>query len=434
MCWRLGRAGGGTILKSGSMTHTASIPTVTETAPADPVKVSRPGKTPMNYPALISMMLMSFLLVTAEFLPGGMLTRIADGLSVTSGQAGQMVTVTALAGLLAAPTVGLLFPKLDRRSLLTWLAVTAAISNLLVAVLPNLILVILARFLLGAALSAFWAMSISVAAKIAGPERLGKAVMFNSAGVSLATVAGVPLGVTLAEYIDWRGVFLVAAAASALLAIALRWLLPSVPAEHGAKLLALWVALRRPGIAFGVIANMLVVTGHFLAYTYVRIALEQLRDGGEAIGADTIVLLLALFGVGGLVGNFVFGAVADRLYRVLAVLTPVVLAGLLLLVQGASASLLLTSIAVVFWGFFFASWLLVVNTWAGKRMPDMLEPGGTLVVVGFQSGIMIAAGVGGAIVDALGVGPVFLAGTALLLLGAVFFATSDRITQRHVTR
>ncbi|MDI6022546.1 MFS transporter [Leucobacter sp. UT-8R-CII-1-4] len=416
------------------MTHTASIPTVTETAPADPVKVSRPGKTPMNYPALISMMLMSFLLVTAEFLPGGMLTRIADGLSVTSGQAGQMVTVTALAGLLAAPTVGLLFPKLDRRSLLTWLAVTAAISNLLVAVLPNLILVILARFLLGAALSAFWAMSISVAAKIAGPERLGKAVMFNSAGVSLATVAGVPLGVTLAEYIDWRGVFLVAAAASALLAIALRWLLPSVPAEHGAKLSALWVALRRPGIAFGVIANMLVVTGHFLAYTYVRIALEQLRDGGEAIGADTIVLLLALFGVGGLVGNFVFGAVADRLYRVLAVLTPVVLAGLLLLVQGASASLLLTSIAVVFWGFFFASWLLVVNTWAGKRMPDMLEPGGTLVVVGFQSGIMIAAGVGGAIVDALGVGPVFLAGTALLLLGAVFFATSDRITQRHVTR
>ena len=388
----------------------------------------------MNYPALVTMMLMSFLLVTAEFLPGGMLTRIADGLSVSPGQAGQMVTVTALAGLLAAPTVGLLFPRLDRRSLLTWLAITAAVSNLLVAVLPNLMLVILARFLLGAALSGFWAMSISVAAKIAGPERLGKAVMFNSAGVSLATVAGVPIGVTLAEHIDWRGVFFVAAAASALLAIALRCLLPSVPAEHGAKLSALWVALRRPGIAFGVIANTLVVTGHFLAYTYVRIALEQLRDGGAAVGADTIVLLLALFGVGGLVGNFVFGAVADRLYRVLAVLTPVILAGLLLLVQGASASLLLTSLAVVFWGFFFASWLLVVNTWAGKRMPDMLEPGGTLVVVGFQSGIMIAAGIGGAIVDALGVGPVFLAGTALLLLGAVFFAASDRITQRHTTR
>lgn len=421
-------------MNSGIMTETASIPTVAvppnDSHPARADRTAARARTPMNYPALVTMMLMSFLLVTAEFLPGGMLTRIADGLGVSPGQAGQMVTVTALAGLLAAPTVGLLFPRLDRRSLLTWLALTAALSNLLVAVLPNLLLVILARFLLGAALSAFWAMSISVAAKIAGPERLGKAVMFNSAGVSLATVAGVPIGVTLAEHIDWRGVFLVAAAASALLALALRWLLPSVPAEAGAKLSALWVALCRPGIAFGVIANMLVVTGHFLAYTYVRLALEQLHDGAAKVGADTIVLLLALFGVGGLVGNFLFGGVADRLYRLLAVLTPVLLAGLLLLVHSASASLVLTAIAVVLWGFFFASWLIVVNTWAGKRMPDMLEPGGTLVVIGFQGGIMIAAGAGGAIVDALGVGPVFMAGTALLLLGAALFAASDRVTRR----
>lgn len=393
-----------------------------------------PAKPRMNYAALVAMMLMSFLLVTAEFLPSGMLTRIAAGLGVSSGQAGQMVTVTALAGLLAAPTVGLLFPKLDRRSLLTWLAVAAAVSNLLVAILPNLPLVILARFLLGAALSAFWAMSISVAARIAGPERLGRAVMFNSAGVSLATVAGVPLGVVLAEHIDWRGVFLLAAVLSAVLAVALRWLLPTVPAERGAKLSKLWVALRRPGIAFGVVANMVVVTGHFLAYTYVRLALEQLHDGGGAVSAATIVLLLALFGVGGLVGNFLFGAIADRLYRALAVLTPVVIAGLLLLVRGASASLPLTAVAVLLWGFFFASWLLVANTWAGNRMPDMLEQGGTLVVVGFQSGIMIAAGLGGAIVDALGVGASFLAGTVLLLLGATLFAASDRITQRHASR
>jgi len=411
------------------MTQTASIPVVARVADS---QQTSPGR--MNYPALVTMMLMSFLLVTAEFLPSGMLTRIADGLGVTSGQAGQMVTVTALAGLIAAPTAGLLFPRLDRRSLLVWLAIAASVSNLLVAILPNLVLVILARFLLGAALSAFWAMSISVAARIAGPERLGRAVMFNSAGVSLATVAGVPLGVMLAEHIDWRGVFLVAAALSAVLAFGLRWLLPTVPAESGGKLELLWVALRRPGIAFGVAANMLVVTGHFLAYTYVRLALERLHSNGVAVGADTIVVLLALFGIGGLVGNFLFGAIADRWYRLLAIVTPLVIAGLLVLLQAASGSLLLTAIAVVLWGFFFASWLLVVNTWAGKRMPDMLEPGGTLVVVGFQSGIMIAAGVGGAIVDAIGVGPVVLVGTALLLLGGAFFAASDRITRRQLSR
>ncbi|MFD5601144.1 MFS transporter [Leucobacter sp. NPDC058333] len=406
------------------MTTTAPVPTVPQQGRAER----------LNYPALISMMLMSFLLVTAEFLPSGMLTRIADGLDVTTGQAGQMVAVTAFAGLLAAPTVGLMFPRLDRRSLLVWLSIAAAVSNALVALSPNLVLVILARFILGAAISGFWAMSISVAATIAGPERLGRAVMFNSAGVSLATVAGVPVGVMLSEAIDWRGVFWVAAALSALLAIVLRWLLPAVPAEGASKLSTLFAALRRPGIGFGVIANVLVVTGHFLAYTYIRVALERVSEQGQPIGADTIVVLLALFGVGGLIGNFVIGLIVDRAYRVLAVLTPLVISGLVLLVIATSGSLWATGAAVFIWGFFFASWLLIANTWVGHRMPDMLEAGGSLIVVGFQSGIMIAAGVGGLLVDALGIAPVYVVGAVLLVLGALQFGISDRISHARRPR
>lgn len=407
------------------MTITAPVPTI----PAGSNQAdSRPPR--LRYGALITMMLMSFFLVTAEFLPSGMLTRIADGLEVTTGQAGQMVSITALAGLLAAPTVGILLPRLDRRSLLMWMAIAATVSNALVALAPNLILVLLARFLLGVAISGFWAMSITVAARIAGPERLGRAVMFNSAGVSLATVAGVPLGVMLSELIDWRGVFVVAAVLSGVLAVVLRFTLPSVPAAGSAKLSTLFEALRRPGIGIGVIANICVVTGHFLAYTYVRVALERVSDRGVVIGADTIVILLALFGLGGLIGNVVIGMVVDRGYRVLAVLTPIVIAGLLLLVIAVSGSLWATGAAVFAWGFFFASWLLIANSWVGHRMPDQLEAGGSLIVVGFQSGIMIAAAAGGALVDVLGISPVYAVGAVLLLLGALQFGISDRVAGR----
>lgn len=413
------------------MTATASIPIVpAENAPgAAPASPRRPQGR-MNYGALITMMLMSFFLVTAEFLPSGMLTRIADGLGVSSGQAGQMVAVTALGGLIAAPTVGLMFPRLNRRSLLVWLSIAAAVSNLVVAFAPGLVLVLASRFLLGAAISGFWAMSISVAAAIAGPERLGRAVMFNSAGVSLATVAGVPLGVLLGDAIGWRGVFVVAAALSALLAFGLRWLLPSVPAERAASFSVLLDALQRPGIALGVLANVFVVAGHFLAYTYVRLALERVEAGGGTVGPDTIVVLLALFGVGGLIGNLVFGDFVDRAYRVLAVLTPVVIAAFLLLVIASAGSLRATGAAVFAWGFFFASWLLVANTWVGGRLPDLLEAGGSLIVLGFQAGIMLAAGVGGALVDAIGVVPVFVVGAALLGVGGALFGLAGRSGRR----
>ncbi|GAA5210521.1 MFS transporter [Microbacterium kyungheense] len=400
------------------MTTTATIP------------VTSPALPRLRYGALIAMMAMSFLLVTAEFLPGGVLTEIAADVGVTPGQAGQMVAVTALAGLIVAPTIGLALPRLDRRSLLVWMAIGATVSNAIVAVAPSLPLLLVGRVLLGAALSGFWAMSITVAARIAGPERLGRAVMFTSAGTSLATVAGVPIGVMLSEVLDWRAVFVFAAAATAVLAVLLRILLPSVPAEASASLSTLVGTLKLPGIGLGVAGHVLVVLGHFLAFTYIRIALDRVHDAGQQIDATAVIVLLAVFGVGGFVGNILIGMIIDRTYRVFAVVSPLVMALMTLAVIVASGAPVLVGVAAFAWGFFFASWLLIVNTWVGHRMPDRLEAGGSIVVVGFQAAIMLAAGVGGLLVDGLGIVTVYLTGAVILVLGAVLFGLSNRASAR----
>ena len=393
---------------------------MTTTAPV-PVIPTTPGER-IRYGALIVVMMLSFLLVTAEFLPNGMLTEMADGLGVTPGQAGQTVTVTALVGLIVAPTVGIIFPRIDRRSLLVWMALAAAASNLIVAIAPNLPLILGARFLLGAALSTFWSMSITVAVRIAGPERLGRAVMFTSAGTSLATVAGVPVGVMLSELLDWRAVFALTGVVTGLLAIGLRTLLPPVPAAQVSGFGLLIDTIRRPGVGLGLSGHVLVVLGHFLAYTYIRLALERMPD----VDAGTIVMLLALFGVGGLVGNITIGVIVDRTFRLFAVLAPAVIAATVAATILLSGSVLGVGVAVFVWGFFFASWLLVVNTWVGHRMPDRLEAGGSLVVVGFQAAIMVAAGVGGILVDSIGVEPSYVLGAAALVVGAVLFGLSNR--------
>lgn len=393
------------------MTTTASVP-----------KTASPPSARIRYGGLVVLMLLSFLLVTAEFLPNGMLTEMAASLGVTAGQAGQTVTVTALVGLVVAPTVGLMFPRLDRRTLLVWMAVAAGVSNLLVAIAPNLVVVLFARFFLGAAISAFWSMSITVAVRVAGPERLGRAVMFTSAGASLATVAGVPVGVMISEVADWRAVFALAGIITGLLAIGLRVLLPAVPAAPASGLGLLVDTMRRPGVSLGLAGHVLVVLGHFLGYTYIRLALERIPD----VEAGTIVLLLALFGIGGLIGNITIGLVVDRTFALFAVLTPTVIAltvAATILFPGSVAAI---GVAVFVWGFFFASWLIVVNTWVGHRMPDRLEAGGSLVVVGFQGAIMIAAGMGGLLVDTVGVELAYGLGTGVLLVGAVLFGASNR--------
>lgn len=392
------------------MTTTAPVPTPVAGVPV------------MRYGGLVVVMLLSFLLVTAEFLPNGVLTEMAAALGVTPGQAGQTVTVTALAGLLFAPTVGLLLPRLDRRSLLVAAASAAAISSLVVAIAPSLPAILIARFLLGAAISAFWSMSITVAARLSSPDRIGRAMMFGSAGLSLATVAGVPIGVALSEALDWRLAFLLIAVATALVGVAVRVVLPPVPPAAASSLRILGDTLRRPGVLGGMAGHVLVVLGHFLAYTYVRLSLERIPD----VTAGTIVLLLALFGVGGFVGNIAVGMIVDRAFARLAVIGPLAIAlaiAAVALLPGAFAAV---AAAVLVWGFFFSSWLIIVNTWVGHFMPDRLEAGGSLVVTGFQLAITIAAGAGGILVDAAGVFAADAIGIALLIIGAVLFGLSLR--------
>src|SRR5690606_39670137 len=145
--------------QAGTMTATAPLPT----------SITTPRRLP--YAALLVMMAMSFLLVSAEFLPNGMLTEIAGELGVTPGQAGQLVTVTALAGLVVAPTVGLALPRLDRRTLLVWMAVLAAVSNPVVAIAPGLPRVRVARGLGGAALRGSRPTDVRAAARAARRAR-----------------------------------------------------------------------------------------------------------------------------------------------------------------------------------------------------------------------------------------------------------------------
>ncbi|MGJ8500957.1 MFS transporter, partial [Glaesserella parasuis] len=122
----------------------------------------------------------------------------------------------------------------------------AAVSSIVVALAPSLIAILVARFLLGAAISTYWSMSILAAGALAAPGRIGRAVMFTSAGVSLATVAGVPIGVALSELLDWRVTFLIVGVATAVLGVAVRAVLPPVPAATVSSLRILGNTLLRP--------------------------------------------------------------------------------------------------------------------------------------------------------------------------------------------
>jgi len=65
--------------------------------------------------AVLSMAATSFALVSAEFLPAGLLTPMARDLGITEGAAGQVVTATASVGAVTALLSNVLIGRLNRK-------------------------------------------------------------------------------------------------------------------------------------------------------------------------------------------------------------------------------------------------------------------------------------------------------------------------------
>lgn len=352
-------------------------------------------------------------LVGSEFLPASVLPAMASDIGVSEGTAGLAVAATAVAGALTAPTIGVVLPRTDRRTVLVWLLALAVVSNVVVALTPDFPLLLVGRLVLGAAIAGFWSFALGAGIR-AMPGRDHVVSTSLALGVSAATIIGVPLSSVLGDAVGWRPVFWAAAGLSVLALVAVVATLPPVPAQPGAGLgmLRRVVAGRRLMAGVGCIA--LVAFGNFAAYPFIRLAIERVTDGG------TVWLLLG-WGVGGLAGNLAAGLLAARLR--LAVVAAPALLGASLLVLVATTNPVAATAGIVVWGFGFNMVPVATQLWVTRAEPRSVESALSLQVAAFQVAITAGSAVGGAVVDNSGVRAAMLLGALVALAGSAGFAS-----------
>ena len=90
----------------------------------------------------------------------------------------------------------------------------------------------------------------------------------------------------------------------------------------------------------------------------------------------------------------------------------------------------LTFAAIALWGLGFGAIPTTSQTWASRAEPHRVEAAGGLFVANFQLAIALGAALGGALLDQAGVGTVFLAGAAAVVLGGALFASTRRLLPR----
>jgi len=304
--------------------------------------------------ALLALALGGFGIGATEFVAMGLLPDLAADLlpglvardpEAGIARAGWLISAYALGVVVGAPVFAVLSVRLPRKNLLLLLMAVLAVGTIASAVLPSFGLVVLARFVAALPHGAYFGTAALVAGRIMGPGNQAKGIAFVLSGLTLANVVGVPVITRIGQLSGWRTAYLVVAALFVLTLLAITLAVPRQPTPVGASVRAelrvfrlpqLWLMMGLAGIGFG---------GFFAVYTYIA---EVVRvEAG--LPTSAVPWVLAVFGLGMVVGNLFGGWAADRnLRRTVLLGFPVFLAAMaaMALFGGSPVGVLVGSFAV----------------------------------------------------------------------------------------
>ncbi|WP_064711095.1 MFS transporter [Rhizobium bangladeshense] len=360
---------------------------------------------------------------TGEFAIMGLLPNVAETFSVTTPQAGYVISAYALGVVVGAPVIAVLAAKMARRTLLLTLMLIFAVGNISSAVAPSFETFAVLRFITGLPHGAYFGVAALVAASMVPLNRRARAVGRVMLGLTVATLLGTPLTTFFGQSLDWQVAFW-SVGIVGLLTVALIWIyLPKDRVSEEASFSRELGAFRRPQVWLTLAIAAVGYGGMFAMFSYIASTTTEVAMLPES----AVPIMLVLFGVGMNAGNFIGSWLADK--SLLGTIGGSLIYNIVVLttfsLTAANPYMLGLSVFLVGCGF-------AAGPALHTRLMDVAADAQTLAAASNHSAFNIANAIGawlGGLVIAWGYG--FAAtgyvGAALSFLGLFVFAASARL-------
>jgi len=364
--------------------------------------------------AVIVLGIASFIMVTTEFAPIGLLSQIALDLGRDQAAVGLTVTLYAWIGAASGLLSAVLLQQFPRKLLLVVLMLVLSATNLAAMVSHSFEGLLLARAVGAVVHGFFWAMAAAVATQIAPSHRMGAATAIVFGGISMATVVGVPLANLVGQTSGWRAAFGVIGAVGLFTAALMIAVLPRMQAGSPAGWRALGAVFRRHDLRGIYAVTAFMAAANFAAYTFVEPFLGEIPE----IAHVMIAVLLFGFGGAGFLGNILTGFLIDRFMK--SVITLGLLALCMALVGlgwfGPQLGTGWVFALLLIWGAAIAALFAGLQTWILRAAGSTAMTAAAIHSAVINSAIGVGAILGARILNVSGVSGVMLAAGMIVIV------------------
>jgi len=242
-----------------------------------------------------------------EFTMMGILPDVAADLHISIPEASNLIALYALGVVVGAPTLVAFTAKYSPKDVLLFLMLLFFVFNGLFSLAPDKILLLASRFISGLPHGAFFGVGSVVAARLAKPGKEAQAISVMFTGMTIANLAGVPLGTYIGHHHSWRITYAVISLLGLLTFLAIYLWMPKLPVRKGSNILQQIRYFARWD-AWLMVAVIAIGTGGLFAWiSYIAPLVTEV----SGLAPDRVPLIMILVGFGMFFGNIIGGKLAD---------------------------------------------------------------------------------------------------------------------------
>lgn len=383
----------------------------------------------LGYFRVVAMAFAAFIFNTTEFVPVALLSDIATGFHMEVQQVGLMITVYAWIVSLASLPLMLATSTLERRSLLLKLFVLFVASHILSVFAWNYWVLLISRMGIAFAHSVFWAITASLAMRVAPKGKQTQALGMIAMGSAMAMVLGLPLGRIIGQWLGWRATFAVIGGAAFIIMLILAKLLPHLPSKNAGSLSSLPLLAKRPLLLGIYLVTMIIVSAHFTAYSYIEPFVKNISNMGE----NTATAVLLIFGLAGFAASFLFGRIYRFFPAKFITVASGIIAGALCLLYIVSDYSLAMFFLVFIWGIGISAMTLGLQMRVLQLAPDATDVATAIFSGIYNIGIGGGALIGNQVMQHLGLQYIGFVGSLIGITAMLLFITIH-LKYRHTLR